>query len=196
MQQHILALDISGTPFDWLSIPEAAGYYATKKVAWDLGDTAVTLRGGHNHLGIQSTLEMKPIMAISKSERMRKHLAGSIPLGNDNTLLFKRDRYTCGYCGRQLKCDQLSRDHILAQCRGGTDIWENCITACRKCNQEKGKKLVQDFRPLMFVPYVPCRFEHYLLSGRNILADQHDYLAARLPGYSRVIDHLSWRTIC
>lgn len=38
---------------------------------------------------------------------------------------------------------------------------------------------------LIYVPYVPCRHEHFLLSGRKILADQMDYLAPSLPAHSR-----------
>jgi len=40
---------------------------------------------------------------------------------------------------------------------------------------------------LLFVPYVPCLWEHFILSARDILADQMDFLAARLPDYSRVL---------
>lgn len=40
--------------------------------------------------------------------------------------------------------------------------------------------------PLLYVPYTPCRAETFILSGRNILADQMDYLAARLPVPSRL----------
>ena len=41
--------------------------------------------------------------------------------------------------------------------------------------------------PLLYVPYVPCRFEHFILSERRILADQMEYLAARLPKHSRAL---------
>jgi hypothetical protein len=38
---------------------------------------------------------------------------------------------------------------------------------------------------LRYVPYAPCRYEHFLLSGRHIVADQMAYLAAKLPRHSR-----------
>lgn len=40
--------------------------------------------------------------------------------------------------------------------------------------------------PLLSVPYEPCRFEHFILTGRRSLADQMAYLAALLPAHSRV----------
>ena len=61
------------------------------------------------------------------------------------------------------------------------------MITCKRCNQDKQDKLVSDFKPLMYVPYVPCRFEHFILSGRNVLADQHEYLAAKLPRHSRLL---------
>ena len=36
----------------------------------------------------------------------------------------------------------------------------------------------------IWAPYVPCRNEAFLLSNRRVLADQHEYLAARLPKHS------------
>ena len=40
--------------------------------------------------------------------------------------------------------------------------------------------------PLMYLPYVPSRFEDFLLEGRHIRADVHEWLAARLPKGSRL----------
>jgi len=36
------------------------------------------------------------------------------------------------------------------------------------------------------LPYVPSRFEDFLLAGRHIRADVHGWLAARLPKGSRL----------
>ena len=40
--------------------------------------------------------------------------------------------------------------------------------------------------PLVYLPYVPSRFENFLLEGRNIRADVHEWLAKRLPKGSRL----------
>ena len=40
--------------------------------------------------------------------------------------------------------------------------------------------------PLVYLPYVPSRFEDFLLEGRHIRADVHEWLAARLPRGSRL----------
>jgi hypothetical protein len=183
----ILLVDQAGNPTKWIPPKDAALLIATGKVGWDIGDDVVVLRGGHGKDGVQSTLAIKPILAAAGSARMTAMLRHDLPLGDQNHLLFGRDRYTCAYCGGVYKHAALSRDHVLARSRGGKDSWMNCVTACKGCNQAKGSLLVDDFGPLLYVPYVPCRNEHFILQGRNILIDQMAYLSANLPAHSRLL---------
>jgi hypothetical protein len=183
---HVLALSLSGQPFDWLSIEDAVTVYAKDNVAWDLGNTTRVIRGGTSRLGVDSEIVIRPIIALSRSDVATKWLRHDLPLSSrNNDLLFKRDRYTCAYCGNRFHRQALTRDHIRPRSAGGEDVWMNCVTACFACNNAKGSKPVHEFHPLLFLPYVPNRAEHFILSGRNILADQHDYLAAQLPKHSR-----------
>lgn len=184
--QQVLALSLAGQPFDWLSIEDAVTVYAKGNVAWALGDTTRVLRGGTSRLGVESVIAIKPIIALSRSDVATKWLRHELPLSaRSNELLFKRDRYTCAYCGLQFARHALTRDHVKPRSAGGQDVWMNCVTACFRCNNAKGSTPVHEFRPLLFLPYIPNRAEHFILSGRNILADQHDYLAAQLPKHSR-----------
>jgi len=184
---QVLTLDISGRPYAWLDPEEAVPLYAKGKVAWELGDARTAFRGGYDLHGRRSRIEIAPIIAVAGSEIMASIAWAPLKLSDrDNALLFRRDRYTCGYCANQFTRRELTRDHIVPRSAGGRDAWTNCVTACVDCNQRKGALPVERFRPLVFVPYAPCRFEHFLLSGRTILADQHDYLAAKLPRHSRM----------
>lgn len=54
--------------------------------------------------------------------------------------LFKRDRYTCQYCGCQPGPQELTVDHIFPKSRGGKSTWENCILACVACNKKKANR--------------------------------------------------------
>jgi hypothetical protein len=184
--QQVLALNLSGQPFEWLTPEDAVTIYAKGNVAWDLGDSERVFHGGVSRLGVQSFIAVKPIIAMARSDVMARWLPHELPLsGRDNDLLFKRDRNTCAYCGFQFPRGRLTRDHVVPRSAGGPDTWMNCVTACRGCNGAKGSKPVERFMPLQYLPYVPNRFEHFILSGRNILADQHEYLAAQLPKHSR-----------
>ena len=55
--------------------------------------------------------------------------------------LFRRDRFTCQYCGAQPGTKDLSIDHLLPRSRGGTSSWENCVVACFVCNCRKADRM-------------------------------------------------------
>lgn len=186
---QILALNIAGQPFRWLSAEDAMHYQALGKVAWSVGDSVLRFRGGWRRDGRRSHLETAPIIAIAGSDVMSRTLREHIPLGDRNDLLFRRDRGVCAYCGATPGPGRLTRDHVIARSRGGRDLWTNVVTACRGCNMAKGSRTPEEFgRKLLYVPYAPCRHEHFILSGRNILADQMEYLKAQLPAHSRWSD--------
>ncbi len=54
--------------------------------------------------------------------------------------LFKRDKYTCMYCGVQPGPEELTIDHVMPKSRGGKSSWENCVLACVECNKKKANR--------------------------------------------------------
>ena len=81
----------------------------------------------------------------------------------------------------------LSRDHVKPVARGGRDSWTNTVTACRRCNTRKGSRSPEQAgMPLLYVPYVPDRHEHFILRNRRILADQMEYLLVSVSKNSRL----------
>lgn len=58
--------------------------------------------------------------------------------------VFKRDRFTCHYCGRTPPAVLLEVDHIIPRAAGGTDNRENLITACQDCNRGKAGNLLEE----------------------------------------------------
>ena len=75
-----------------------------------------------------------------------------IPLTRKN--IFQRDNNCCQYCGLNNK--KLSIDHVLPRSKGGTDNWENVITACLQCNVLKGNRTPEEAKmPLRKKPYKP-----------------------------------------
>ena len=59
--------------------------------------------------------------------------------------VFKRDNFTCQYCGRNVKEDgvKLHCDHIIPQSKGGEDNMKNLITSCMECNSGKSDVLLE-----------------------------------------------------
>lgn len=58
--------------------------------------------------------------------------------------VFKRDCFTCQYCGAKAPDVLLEVDHIKPVSKGGTNDILNLITACRDCNRGKSKKELSD----------------------------------------------------
>ncbi|HVE43026.1 MAG TPA: HNH endonuclease [Planctomycetota bacterium] len=54
--------------------------------------------------------------------------------------IFKRDRYTCQYCGAQPGPEALTIEHIVPRSKGGISSWENCVLACVECNKRKADR--------------------------------------------------------
>jgi len=48
--------------------------------------------------------------------------------------IFKRDNFTCQYCGRSAPMVQLELDHIKPQTKHGDNSKNNLITSCKECN--------------------------------------------------------------
>jgi hypothetical protein len=58
--------------------------------------------------------------------------------------VFKRDKFTCQYCGRSAPDIILHVDHIEPVSRGGKDDLLNLVTSCRDCNLGKGNRQLSD----------------------------------------------------
>ncbi len=54
--------------------------------------------------------------------------------------IFKRDRFTCQYCGDQPGSEDLTLDHVIPRARGGESRWDNCVLACVECNKRKADR--------------------------------------------------------
>jgi len=56
--------------------------------------------------------------------------------------IFKRDNFTCFYCGRKAPAVVLQVDHKIPKSKGGKTAKENLITSCFECNIGKSDNLL------------------------------------------------------
>jgi hypothetical protein len=61
--------------------------------------------------------------------------------------VFKRDNFTCRYCGRKSPEVILQADHVIPVAEGGGNEIENLVTSCFECNSGKGKILLTLLSP-------------------------------------------------
>lgn len=181
----VLRLSAKGLPQSWISLEEAVLHYAADDVRWEAGSQIALFRGGHNaRTGRQSRIAVNSIIGTRGAPHVNPFDA--VP-GLTNDKLFARDRNTCAYCGGQFDSQHLTREHIIPQAQNGPNSWMNVVTACRGCNHRKADRTPeQAHMSLLYAPYVPCLWEDFILRNRRILADQMEFLAARLPRSSRL----------
>ena len=54
--------------------------------------------------------------------------------------VFLRDGFRCQYCSEELSARELTFDHVVPRCRGGTTSWSNVVTCCQRDNLRKGSQ--------------------------------------------------------
>ena len=52
----------------------------------------------------------------------------------------------CAYCGRKLNYKEVTIDHVIPKCKGGTKNEENLYPACWTCNKTKADLSIDEFR--------------------------------------------------
>lgn len=172
MNTQILKLNKAGQPVAWVDYESAATTLSKGLVLWTMGNAESVLRGGiQRATGERSAISIPPIIAVQG--RVKEKAVPRI----SNRLLFARDQMTCLYCGQQFISRELSRDHVIPSSHNGADCWENCVTACRRCNHHKADRTPEQAgMELLAVPFAPTLNEYFYLSNKNVLADQMEYL--------------------
>ncbi|WP_029462983.1 HNH endonuclease [Serpentinimonas barnesii] len=181
----VLKLSAQGVPQSWISLEQAVLHYAANEVRWEAGLRVARFRGGTNALtGLQSVIEINSIIGTAGVPNINPF---DLKPSLSNEKLFARDRCVCAYCADTFAESFLTREHIRPLAQKGGDHWMNVVTACRSCNHRKGNRTPEQARmPLLYTPYVPSLWEDFILRNRRILADQMEFLAARLPRHSRL----------
>ena len=183
MGNLVLALDATGYPTRWMHWKDGITAIYTDQVAWSIGDETIYYGGSSRLTGEVSSIAVPSIIAIKGYSKIKRRVP---PLTNRN--LFGRDLCICGYCGHTMPHEKLTRDHIIPTSKGGTNTWQNCVSACKACNCAKDNKTLAHWgKELLYVPYVPDRCEHLIMANRKITADQMQFLANHLPKHSRML---------
>jgi 5-methylcytosine-specific restriction endonuclease McrA len=96
---------------------------------------------------------------VGKATR-RARIANAPLVDNiDPIAVLSRDKWKCHICGRKtpkklrgtIEDNAPEMDHIIPLARGGTHTWDNVACACRKCNSDKGDRIVGQLKLPTFV---------------------------------------------
>src|SRR5262249_41394190 len=84
---------------------------------------------------VRSRLRVPEVIVLARYDRLP---ASAVTFSRRN--VYKRDHYTCQYCGAQPGSEELTIDHGLPRSQGGISTWENCVLACIACNKLKADR--------------------------------------------------------
>jgi 5-methylcytosine-specific restriction endonuclease McrA len=84
---------------------------------------------------IRQRLRVPEVIVLADYDRMPN---SAVSFSRRN--LFKRDHWTCQYCGVQPGGDELTIEHVIPRSQGGASSWENCVLACIACNKRKADR--------------------------------------------------------
>ena len=95
-------------------------------------------------------------------------------------MLFKRDHYTCQYCGCQPGSEELTLDHVVPRSQGGQTTWTNVVLACVRCNARKANRTPSEAS--MKLRTIPAKPKYALFKMP----------AVRIDSWSKFISDLYW----
>ncbi len=79
-------------------------------------------------------LAMRVPVVVRLARFVRVPYTGHVPL--TRRAVFARDGGRCVYCA----APATSIDHVVPRSRGGTHVWENVVSCCRRCNHAKADR--------------------------------------------------------
>lgn len=181
MNRAILVLDNGGRPNHWASWEKALLLKVKGHISWGLGEE-IDIHGGTSRLTGEETVVRVPSIIAVRNQVFSGKVAFS------SATMFARDRNICCYCAMRFPRSELTREHIIPESKGGETSFLNCCACCKNCNGKKGNRSLADSgMELVYLPYEPTTTEALILSGRNVIADQMDFLRNCLPKSSRVL---------
>ena len=87
--------------------------------------------------------------------------------------VFARDHGECQYCGEPAE----SIDHVIPRSRNGPHSWDNVVACCRRCNSNKGDRLLKECSlNLKTQPKPPQRYMWVKVAAGSVPQSWEPYL--------------------
>lgn len=98
------------------------------------------------------------VMEVPSVVVTRQYVPMNRPAALTRLSLHLRDGFRCGYCMETFRTEDLTFDHIVPRCQGGTSLFTNLVSACVSCNVRKGGRTPEQARmPLRLKAWHPTR---------------------------------------
>jgi len=98
---------------------------------------ATAVESGDVELHSERMTVLVPLV-VRLTRYVRVPYRAAVPL--TRRAVFARDGGRCVYC----RAPATSIDHVLPRSRGGTHVWENVVSCCRRCNHAKADRVITE----------------------------------------------------
>lgn len=145
-EMNTLVLNASYEPIRVVDLERAMYYLMTGKAelveAYDKVVRSVSL-----------VLQHPKVIKLKKYVKIKHNFKG-VKYSRKNILA--RDKMICQYCGIKCTNKTATLDHVMPKSRGGPNSWENIVTSCGDCNNQKDNRTPKEARmKLLKVPKRP-----------------------------------------
>ncbi|NMC84907.1 MAG: HNH endonuclease [Anaerolineaceae bacterium] len=148
MENAVLVLNANFEPINVCNLHRAVGLMLSEKASLVMNGRGV----------IHSANATFPIPSVIRLELMVHAPRPTVHFCKKE--IFRRDNYTCQYCGKQTT--NLTIDHVLPRHLGGQHVWTNVVAACPACNHLKGGRLLSESgMKLLHIPQAPSASAMY-----------------------------------
>ena len=158
----------------------ASNYEPLGVVSWEraislIFSNKVTTLEEYENIIRSPSLTMKiPAVIVFKNNKRGKQ-KNSVRFSRKNVWI--RDEGKCQYCQKYVSIATFTIDHVNPKTAGGKTVWENVVTCCYDCNQEKGDKQLKDVNfKLIKLPKKPNRLPYI-----QEITDGHYNLEKNIP---------------
>ncbi|MCS7081735.1 MAG: HNH endonuclease [Bacteroidetes bacterium] len=160
---RVLVLNHDYRPLTICSVQRAIGLLCCRKAELLAARDGYFLHSPSTRLPLPSIIRLRYYVAIPHKRVM---------LSRRNVL--RRDGFRCQYCGSR---ERLTVDHVVPKSKGGTDSWENLVTACTACNNRKGNRTPEEAgMRLLRRPFRPSHILFLRASAGNFEESWKPYL--------------------
>src|SRR5688572_21247593 len=143
MSTYALLLNADYQPLRVLSARRAVMLILTGKAeAVESGTGSAVFRSASQQITVPAVVRLKTFVKVP--------FRATVPL--TRAAVLARDHKTCQYCFKH--GDTI--DHVVPRSRGGRHVWENVVTACKKCNAKKDDRMLSEIGWRLYnKPYAP-----------------------------------------
>ena len=123
----------------WNGIAKAVDPQTYQVFTWEDWSALRPEDGEHVIKAVSFNLRVPEVVTLNNYDKMP---CNAVVFSRRN--VFKRDKFTCQYCGAQPGSEELTIDHVEPRARGGETTWENCVLACYDCNRRKADRTLKE----------------------------------------------------